>query len=76
MTEYKNKVLFLRISKTGKHLYAFNRDGILGGDVESIVLNVSEIKELLRDEINWVKISAMPVKEDDSAEKTEKKEDE
>ena len=73
MTEYKNKVLFLRLSKTGKHLYAFNKDGILGGDIGSIVLNVSEVVQLLAGKFNWIKISVMPVKEEDSAEESEEK---
>ncbi len=57
--EYTNKVLFLRKSKKGKHLYAFQRDGILGGGVGSIVLNVSEVKDLIDGKAEWIKVSAM-----------------
>jgi hypothetical protein len=57
--EYKNKVLFLRKSKKGNHLYAFDRDGILGKGVDSIVLNVSDVKQLLSGETEWIKASAM-----------------
>lgn len=64
--EYKNKVLFLRKSKAGKHLYAFNKDGILGGDVGSIVLNVSEVESLLAGKFEWIKVSAMPKKAEGS----------
>ena len=59
-TEYKTKVVFLRKSKKGAHLYAFNRDGILGGDVGSILMDVSEIKRLIAGSTDWVKVSVIP----------------
>ena len=62
-TEYKTKVIFLRKSKKGAHLYAFNRDGILGGDVGSILVDVSEIKRLIAGGTDWVKVSVIPAEE-------------
>ena len=57
---YKTKVIFLRKSKAGAHLYAFNRDGILGGDVGSILMDVSEVKRLIAGSTEWVKLSVIP----------------
>ena len=62
-TEYKTKVIFLRKSKKGAHLYAFNRDGILGGDVGSILLDVSEVKRLIAGGTEWIKVSVIPAEE-------------
>jgi hypothetical protein len=64
--EYKNKVLFLRRSKAGKHLFAFQRDEILGGGVDSLILNVSDVKQLLSGEVEWIKVSAMSKKEEEA----------
>jgi hypothetical protein len=59
----------LRKSKAGKHLFAFERDGVLGKGVDSLVLNVSDVKQLLNGETDWIKVSAMSKKEEeDSAE--------
>lgn len=59
MTEYTNRILFLRKSKKGEHLYAFQRDGILGGETESLVMNVSDVKQLIDGKQTWCKVSAM-----------------
>jgi len=56
--EYDSKVLFLRKSKAGKHLYAFNRDEILGVGVKSILINVEDMHQLLGGG-DWCKVSAM-----------------
>lgn len=58
---YKNPVLFLRKSKAGKHLYAFNYEGALGGDVGSLIMDVSEIERLLEGSTAWIKIGVIPV---------------
>ena len=69
--EYKTPVLFLRKSKAGEHLYAYNRvkedggDSILGGDVGSLLLNVSEVVALLNGKMDWVKVSVMPPREEE-----------
>jgi hypothetical protein len=68
MTEYKNRILFLRKSKEGKHVFAFNRDGILGEGVKSILINVSDLEQLIGGGSEWCKVSAM---EDLDADKTE-----
>ena len=61
---YKHPVLFLRKSKAGQHLYAFNRDGILGGGVESLIMNVSDVTKVLEGKMEWIKVSVMEVKEE------------
>ena len=58
-TEYKTMVVFLRRSKKGAHLYAFNRDGILGGDVGSILMDVSEVERLIAGSTEWIKVSVI-----------------
>ena len=62
-TEYKNKVVFLRKSKKGAHLYAFNREGALGGGIESILIDVSEVERLIEGSTEWIKVSIMETKE-------------
>ena len=58
---YKNPVLFLRKSKAGEHLYAFNieKEGgmVLGGGVKSLILNVSDVVKLLGGEVDKIKVS-------------------
>ena len=61
---YKNPVVFLRKSKAGKHLYAFNYEGALGGDVGSLIMDVSEVEKVIEGKSEWCKIGVLPVKED------------
>ena len=74
---YKNPVLFLRKSKAGEHLYAFNRiieleamkddaeEGlVLGKNVGSLLLNVSEVVKLVDGRVEWIKVSVLPPRED------------
>ena len=66
---YKVPVLFLRKSKAGKHLYAFNRvdeegKDVLGGDVGSVLINISEIEDVLTGNADWVKVSVLPAEKD------------
>ena len=66
---YKVPVLFLRKSKAGKHLYAFNRvdeegKDVLGGDVGSVLINISEIEDVLTGKADWVKVSVLPAEKD------------
>ena len=65
--EYKNKVVFLRKSKAGKHLYAFQRDGVLGEGIGSIIVDVSEVERLIEGSTTWVKVGAIPEKEEEGA---------
>jgi hypothetical protein len=58
--KYKNKVLFLRKSKAGAHLYAFNYEGALGGDVGSLIMDVSEVERLLEGSTEWIKVGVVP----------------
>lgn len=62
--EYKNKVVFMRKSKEGHHLYAFNNDGVLGGGVKSVLVNVSDVEKLLGGEYESIKVSIMPSDEE------------
>jgi len=64
-TEYKNKVVFLRKSKKGAHLYAFNRDGAFGGGIESILMDISEVERLIAGSTEWIKVSVMEAKEEE-----------
>jgi hypothetical protein len=69
---YKQPVLFLRKSKTGKHLYAFNRESelevvdmtqkgmVLGGEVGSLIMDVSEVERLIAGTTEWIKIGVIP----------------
>lgn len=56
---YKNKVLFMRVSKRGAHLYAFNHDNILAEGLDSLLINKSDMEKLLKGEYETIKISAM-----------------
>lgn len=58
--EYKQKVVFLRKSKKGAHLYAFNYEGALGGDVGSLIMDVSEVERLLAGSTEWIKVGVIP----------------
>ena len=57
--EYKNKVVFLRLSKSGEHVYAFNRDDAMGEKVASIIANVKDIQAVLDGKGDWAKISVV-----------------
>jgi len=57
--EYKNKVIFLRVSKAGNHLYAFDNDGVLNEKYSSLVMNRSDVEKLLEGKFESIKISAM-----------------
>ena len=61
---YKNKVVFLRLSKGGDHVYAFNREGALGEKVSSLIANVKDIQALLEGKAEWSKVSVVEVKEE------------
>jgi len=66
MEEYKNKVVFLRKSKKGEHLYAFDYNGAFASAVEgSIILNVSEVEALIAGKFDSIKVSLMPKKEEE-----------
>ena len=64
---YQNPILYLHKSKTGGHLYAFNvekkggeeGDMVLGNDVESLILNVSDISAVLEGQLKWAKVSVV-----------------
>ena len=75
---YKQDVLFLRKSKAGKHLYAFNRDtegtAVLGGAVASLIMDVSEVERLLAGTTEWIKIGVIPEVTAGTSEKKEEEE--
>ena len=61
---YKNKVVFLRLSKSGEHVYAFNRDGALGEKVASLIANVKDIRAVIDGKGDWAKVSVIEEKEE------------
>jgi len=62
---YKNAVVFLRLSKGGDHVYAFNRDGALGEKVSSLIMNVRDVRLVLDGKGDWAKVSVLEVKEEE-----------
>ena len=71
---YANPILYLHKSKKGGHLYAFNvptkveasAEGVkepvemvLGGKVESLILNVSDVSAVLEGQLKWAKVSVV-----------------
>jgi len=61
---YKNKVVFLRLSKSGEHVYAFNREGALGAEVASLIANVKDIRAVIDGKGDWAKVSVIEEKEE------------
>ena len=61
---YKNAVVFARLSKSGNHVYAFNRDGALGEKVSSLIMNVQDIRAVIDGKGDWAKISVIEVEEE------------
>jgi len=63
--EYKTKVLFLNRSKAGRHVFIFNdEEKTLGGEVESLLMNLGEVAELVAGDRRWVKVSVMTGKDE------------
>ena len=63
---YKNKVVFLRKSKKGEHLYAFDYNGAFETAIDgSLILNVSDVEALIAGRYDSIKVSIMPKREDD-----------
>ena len=73
---YANPILYLHRSKAGGHLYAFNvvkdlKEGdaedtemmVLGGEVESLLMNISDVSAVINGEMKWCKVSVMPKRE-------------
>jgi len=64
--EYKVRALFLNRSKAGKHVFIFNDDEkTLGGEIESLLMNLGEVAELVAGHRKWVKVSVMTRKDED-----------
>ena len=63
-TKYKNKVIWLHESKKGEHLYAFVNEGVFH-NVRSILMNKSEVENLLSGKVDGIKISIMEEKEEE-----------
>ena len=61
--EYKNRVVFLRLSKSGDHVYAFNREGALGEKVASLIGNVKDIRAVIDGKSDWAKVSVVEEKD-------------
>jgi len=60
---YKHAVVFARLSKSGGHVYAFNRDGALGEKVSSLIMNVKDVQAVMEGKAEWAKISVLEVEE-------------
>lgn len=56
---YANPILYLRKSKKGEHLYAFNVEGCLGGETESLVMNISDVLAVIEGRMEWAKVSVL-----------------
>jgi hypothetical protein len=56
--EYKNKVIWLHVSKKKEHLYAFVNEGEFH-NVRSLLMNKSEVEDLLSGKVDGIKISIM-----------------
>ena len=69
---YKNPVVFLRKSKAGKHLYAFDYEETFAKARRgSIVMNISDVEALIDGNVPFIKISIMPEKEKEEHEEDE-----
>ena len=56
--EYKNKVVFLRKSKAGNHLFAFDYNGAFASAKEGlIIMNLSEVEALIAGAYDSIKVS-------------------
>ena len=56
---YKNKVVFLRRSRAGDHLFIHdNREDLIGGG--TLIMNVSEVERLIGGGTEWIKVSVLP----------------
>ena len=58
---YKQKVIFLRKSKKGAHLFAFNYEEALGDNIGSLIMDVSEVERLIAGSTEWIKVGVIPV---------------
>jgi hypothetical protein len=63
MTEYKNKVIWLHMSKKQEHLYAFVNEGAFH-NIRSLIMNKSEVEDLLSGKVEGIKISIMEDEDD------------
>ena len=62
--EYKNKIVFLRKSKKGEHLYAFDYNGAFKTAIDgSLIINVSDVEALIAGKYESIKVSIMPKQE-------------
>jgi len=60
---YKNKVVFLRKSIAGNHLYAFDyNDAFAEAKEGSIIMNISDVEALIAGKYDSIKVSIMPKK--------------
>ena len=69
---YKNKVVFLRRSKAGNHLFVFDsREDLDAGS--TLIMDVSEVERLIGGGTDWIKVSVLPAS--DAGVSAKKKED-
>lgn len=61
--EYKNKVVFLRKSKKGAHLFVFDgREDLIPGG--TLIFDISEVQRVIHGSTEWVKVSMLPPESD------------
>jgi hypothetical protein len=59
---YKNKVVFLRRSKAGKHLFVFDsRNDLNAGS--TLIMDISEVERLIGGGTDWIKVSVLPARD-------------
>ena len=56
---YKNKVVFLRRSRAGDHLFIHDSRGDLV-KCGTLIMNVSEVERLIEGGTEWIKVSVLP----------------
>lgn len=60
--EYKTKVVFLRKSKRGAHLFVFDsRHDLNAGS--TLIMDVSDVERLIGGGTDWIKVSVLPASE-------------
>ena len=67
---YKNKVVFLRLSEAGNHLFVFDsRKDLVAGS--TLIMDVSEVSRLIGGGTDWIKVSVLPASEAEVSAKEE-----
>ena len=61
--EYKNAVVFLRLSKARNHLFVHDsKEELVSGG--TLIMNVSDVEKLIGGGTEWIKVSVLPQEPD------------